>query len=143
MASQTELNYLYMQTAKLHADISKAKRLKVGAVLVTSTGVIVPGVNGLPKELGNDCEEIVNGILVTKPEVQHAEENVLHKCAMEGISTRGGKMYITHAPCRHCSAALLATGVSSVFYSEEYRDLQGIELLRSSGIFVERLEYVD
>jgi dCMP deaminase len=143
MASQTELNYLYMQTAKLHSAISKAKRLKVGAALVTSTGVIVPGVNGLPRQLGNNCEEYVDGKLVTKLEVQHAEENVLHKCAMEGISTRGGKMYITHAPCRHCSAALISTGVSQVYYLEEYRDSSGIELLRQCGIFIERLEYAN
>lgn len=143
MASQKELDNIYMGVAQLHATLSKAKRLQVGAALVTSTGVVVPGVNGLAKALGNECEEIVDGVLVTKQECQHAEENVLHKCALEGVSSKDGILYITHAPCRHCAGAIASVGIKRVVYEKDYRDSLGLDILKQSGIRVERFNFED
>lgn len=141
MASKEELDKTYMQVALLYAGLSKAKRLKVGAAMVTASGIIIPGVNGLPKALGNDCEVWDEGLqsLVTKPEVQHAEEATLHKCAREGISSLGADLYITHAPCKHCAASMLAAGVKRVVYDLHYRDSAGLTLLEQAGIVVESL----
>ena len=70
---------VYMGTAMLHAKKSKAIRQKVGAALVTKTGIIIPGYNGTPSNTDNTCEDRVevNGemVLVTKPEVLHAEKS--------------------------------------------------------------------
>mgnify|MGYP002133288353 CR=1 FL=1 len=41
MASKQELDKCYMTTAYAHAKLSKAKRLQVGATLVTSIGVTI------------------------------------------------------------------------------------------------------
>jgi deoxycytidylate deaminase len=40
------LDSVHMHTAILYAEKSKAIRKKVGAVIVTNSGVILPGYNG-------------------------------------------------------------------------------------------------
>lgn len=135
-----KLDYCYMRMAYTMAELSKATRLKVGALLVLDSGVCVPTVNGLPKQLGNECERFVDGILTTKPEVIHAEEQVLNKCALEGLSTRGGILYCTHSPCAHCSSRIIASGIKEVVFSEYYRNSDGIDNLKLASIIVRQFE---
>ena len=68
MPTQQETDDVYMGVALLHARLSKGKRLKVGACLVLESGVIIGATNGLPKQLGNELEELDQntGELVTK-----------------------------------------------------------------------------
>ena len=42
-----------MGMAVAMSKLSKGVRAKVGAVAVTRNGVVITGVNGLPRELGN------------------------------------------------------------------------------------------
>ena len=135
MASKEELDTCYMTCAEAHAALSKANRRKVGAALVTRTGIVVGACNGLPRQLGNVCETADN---VTKEEVIHAENNCILKCAKEGVSTELSVMYVTTAPCRKCASMLISAGVWKVIYRDEYNDMTGIELLKQSGVFVEK-----
>lgn len=143
MSKQQDLDGVYMQTARLHAGLSKAVRAKVGAVLVTKQGVTLTGYNGTPVGRPNDCEYKVHDIgklypdLVTKPEVIHAELNCIMKAAREGVSCIGATVYVTLSPCIQCSAMLVQAGVSRVVYEQLYKDNAGIELLNSCGILVQ------
>lgn len=143
MPTQNELDHCYMRVALEHAKLSKAVRKKVGACLVTTNGIIVPGVNGLASEGSNTCEDwkyIDNEcILVTKPEVIHAELNCILKCAKEQVSCLGCKIYVTLSPCLVCSEMLAQAGVSEVIYLEEYRDTSGIDNLKKHGILVKQI----
>ena len=47
---------LYMDWAKRCAELSHAKRLHVGAVIVKDDTVISYGYNGMPAGWDNDCE---------------------------------------------------------------------------------------
>ena len=47
---------LYMDWAKRCSDLSHAKRLQVGAVIVKDDSVISYGYNGMPAGWDNDCE---------------------------------------------------------------------------------------
>ena len=136
MPTQIENDNTYLGVAILHAKLSKAKRLQVGACLVTDTGSLVPGVNGKPKALGNDCEREIEGELVTLPETLHAEIAVILRCAKSGIKTQGSVLYLTHSPCLHCSSAIISAGIEEVVYSDEYRDTKGLELLSLAGVKV-------
>ena len=127
-------NWTYMQVAKAHALNSYAVRKKVGAALITPSGVIVAGYNGTPRGCDNNCEIIVNGESVTKPDVIHAEKNVLIHAASQGVSICGGTMYITMSPCIPCAAMMLQAKIKQVFYEEEYRDKSAIEFLNMHGI---------
>ena len=128
---------VYIAVAKLHAGLSKAERLKVGACIVTTSRVIIPGVNGLPKALGNTCEH--DG--VTKPSVIHAELNCVLKAQREGVDIRGASLYITHSPCEHCASLIIMTGIARVVYVNEYRSNQGLINLSIAGVIVERVVY--
>jgi dCMP deaminase len=50
------INY-YMKMAELTAELSYAKRLQVGAVIVKNQQVIGTGYNGTPAGWDNDCED--------------------------------------------------------------------------------------
>lgn len=152
MATRQELDTCYMTTAYAHAKLSKAKRLQVGATLVTSTGVTISGVNGLPKQLGNECEKLIpeewseddryytSPKLVTKQEVIHAELSCLIKCAKEGVSAMGATLYTTHSCCVPCASMLIAAGIEEVIYAEEFRDVGGLELLKQAGVEVRKYD---
>lgn len=146
MASQGSLDLVYIQTALLHASLSKAVRAKVGAVLVTQQGVCLTGFNGTPIGLDNTCEELKFNTITgehepyTKPDVLHAELNCLMKSSREGVSVIGGTIYISLSPCIQCSAMLIQAGIKRVVYLQNYRCQKGLDLLRQAGIIVDKLE---
>lgn len=47
----------YMQTAKIFADLSHARRLHVGAIVVKDDRIISIGYNGMPAGWDNNCED--------------------------------------------------------------------------------------
>jgi dCMP deaminase len=49
---------LYMDWASRTAQLSHARRLQVGAVIVKDDSVISYGYNGMPAEWDNDCENV-------------------------------------------------------------------------------------
>ena len=130
----TTINKIHLLGAHHYSRLSKAMRHKVGAFIVTKHGVIVPGYNGTPSGWDNNCEDEVNGVLVTKPEVIHAELNAILKCAKEGISCLDARLYVTLSPCVPCSAMIANAGIREVFYGEEYRDSAGVDNLTQHGL---------
>ena len=74
--------------------------------------------------------------LKTKPEVLHAESNAIAKLAKSNDSGLGADLFITHAPCMECSKLIFQSGISRVYYSQDYRDDSGIKFLKQSGIEV-------
>ena len=142
MATMEELDSVYMQTAILHSNLSKANRLKVGACLVLDSGVMIGGTNGLPKLLGNSLEyfDDESKEFITKKEVIHAEQSCLNKACVEGLSTKGARMYINYSCCAHCASNMIACGIVEVIYLNDYRDYHGIDLLMRSNIAVRKIE---
>lgn len=72
--------------------------------------------------------------LKTKPEVIHAEANLLGKLAGCSESVRGATIYITYAPCLDCAKQLAVAKIKDVVYNEENHRVQGVEYLRSCGV---------
>jgi dCMP deaminase len=54
---KSKLINAYMQTAQTFADLSHAKRLHVGAIVVKDDRIISIGYNGMPAGWDNDCED--------------------------------------------------------------------------------------
>jgi dCMP deaminase len=128
----------YMKTAKLFAELSSARRKKVGAIIVKDDRIISIGYNGMPTDWDNNCEdEVVDYFsdripittLKTKPEVLHAELNAIGKLARSNESGEGATMFVTCAPCMACAKMIYASGIKEVFYAEDYRDQSGLEFL--------------
>lgn len=142
----------YIDIAYRVAELSHARRLKVGAVIVKDD-VITYGYNGMPSGWDNNCEDsvlvtvgmapdghdLVNLELKTKAEVLHAESNAVSKIAKSTVSAEDASMFITHSPCIHCAKLIFQAGVKQVFYSESYRSSDGIEFLEKSGVAVEQV----
>lgn len=122
--NQTQADKLYIDIAGRMAEMSKAERLKVGAVLVKDDHIIAAGYNGTPRGMDNVCEDS-NG--KTKPWVVHAEENVLIQAARSNNSTIGSTLYITHSPCESCAKLILQAGIKRVVYGVYYG--KGLHLL--------------
>jgi dCMP deaminase len=135
----------YMDVAERFAQLSSAKRLNVGAIVVKDDRIISIGYNGMPSGWDNDCEDHYTMIdndgnrfieSKTKPEVLHAESNAIAKLARSSESGEGATIFITHAPCMECAKLIYQTGISNVYYRDDYRSSTGIEFLRTSGIEV-------
>jgi dCMP deaminase len=90
--------------------------------------------------MNNCCEDATaDGMLVTKPEVSHAEENALMKLAKNTMSADGATAYVTLEPCIHCSKLLYNAGIRTVVFQEKYKEPVGTNFLRSLGITVRQL----
>lgn len=79
--------------------------------------------------------------LRTKPEVLHAESNALMKVAQSTESSLGATLFCTHAPCIDCAKLIYQAGIETVYYKETYRNDDGLNFLRKSGINVH--QYTD
>lgn len=138
--NQERMDKYFMKVAQLTAELSYAKRKKVGAVLVKDNRIISIGFNGTPKHFDNACEDVMpDGSLVTKPIVIHAEANALFWCAKTEILTEGATMYLTLSPCSTCALGLIQSGVKRVVYLEKYRDMSGIYVLEKANVKVEQM----
>ena len=134
-----------MKTAETFAELSHARRLHVGAIVVKDDRIISIGYNGMPAGWNNDCEDVIQHSddttsLKTKPEVLHAETNAIAKLARSNESGLGADIFITHAPCLDCAKLIYQSGISRVYYGENYRSNEGIEFLNASGITVNKIE---
>ena len=168
-----KFKHAFMDTAKRFAELSHARRLKVGAIVVNEDRIISIGYNGMPAGWDNNCENVewcsaggwldpdeieerwpyegtyldadgntMQGRyrLKTKPEVLHAESNAIAKLAKCSESGLGATLFVTHSPCIQCAKLILQSGISNVFYSENYRDDSGLTFLKKSGILVEQVK---
>ena len=70
----------------------------------------------------------------------HAEANAITKVAKSGNSSEGATLYVTASPCIECSKLIIQAGIRRVVYSEEYRLDDGLKLLKSAGVEVEKVE---
>jgi dCMP deaminase len=139
----------FMDTAERFAQLSSAKRLKVGAVVVQDNRIISIGYNGTPAGWDNVCEEVVTPTLPylqgdgptlkTKEEVIHAEANAISKLARDGERGNGASLFCTHAPCIQCAKLIYGAGIKSFYYRDTYRDTLGIEFLEKCNIEVTKI----
>ncbi len=142
----------FMDTAERFAQLSSAKRLQVGAVVVKDNRIISIGYNGMPSGWTNECEEVVTPtlpylqgdgpVLKTKDEVIHAEANAISKLARDGEAGSNATMFCTHAPCVHCAKMIYGAGISKVYYRDTYRDTKGIDFLEKCNIEVNHIKEI-
>ena len=144
-----------MKAAEVYSQLSSARRLQVGCVVVKDNTIIGIGYNGMPSGWDNDCEKrSYTNIdpkwqyldedgstysLVTRPEVLHAESNALAKVARSTNSSEGASVFVTHAPCLDCAKMMYQAGINSVYYRNSYRDTSGVDFLKECNIEVKQI----
>lgn len=138
---KSKLYHFYMDTALSASKMSYAERLKVGAVIVTSTGAMYSGFNGTLPGFPNVCEVEEDGNLVTDENVTvHAEQNAMYKMLREGVSATGATLFVTHSCCKECAKMIISTGIERVVYLNEYRNTTPLLTLRKAGVIVEKYD---
>ena len=134
----------HMKTAEVYSQLSSARRLQVGCVVVKDNTIIGIGYNGMPSGWDNNCEDeitieedekFIKG-LKTKPEVLHAETNALAKIARSTNSSDGASIFITHAPCLDCAKLVYQSGIKSVYYRNSYKNTDGLDFLNKCNVEV-------
>ena len=134
---QKLLDQRYMRMARIWAENSYCERRKVGALLVKNKMIISDGYNGTPSGFENECEDENNQ---SKAYVLHAEANAITKVARSHNSSDGATLYVTASPCIECAKLIIQAGIKRVVFGEEYRIMDGVELLKRAGINVELLK---
>jgi dCMP deaminase len=141
MPHQSSLDKTYIKMAQQWAELSKAKRKKVGCLIVKDGSIISDGYNGTPCGFDNQCEDVdYFNQMITRDEVLHAESNAITKLAKSTQSSSGSTMYITASPCLHCAKLIIQSDIIRVVYGEFYKNNLGIELLKKANIIVEHCE---
>jgi dCMP deaminase len=145
---------LHMDWAARAAVMSHSGKKQVGCMIMSPLGnPIASGWNGMPSGYPNQCEYEAPvhdrdwdaaTATHTHPEVLHAEENAIGKCAAIGQSTRGAILYVTHVPCVRCARLIWRAGIAAVYYLHPYDGANGAtkdgsELLRRTGVALVRL----
>lgn len=149
---KTKFVQLYRDIARRVAQLSTARRLQVGAIIVRDDRVVSIGYNGMPAGWDNNCEEWVDltpeeriwsdadRVLRTRAEVLHAESNAISKMARSSESAEGADLFVTHSPCMECAKLIYQSGIRRVYYDTDYRSDQGIKFLKQSGVEVVKHE---
>lgn len=128
----------FMKMTEVFSSTSESKRLQVGACLIKNENPIAFGVNGtIPGWHTNACEDEYGR---THDAVLHAEIQALNKLRKISESGVGATLLVTHSPCIRCAHEIFDSGIVSVYYKNEYRDMGGIEYLKSKGVLVNKLE---
>ena len=108
----------FTEIAQVTATRSPCKRLHVGCVLVKDNRIVSQGYNGyLP---GSIHMSVVRDN--HEQAIVHAEQNAICDCAKRGVSCVGCTAYITHFPCLVCCRLLIASGVTTIKYIEDYNN---------------------
>lgn len=130
---QKKFDLSYLEMARVWSKNSYCVRRQVGALIVKDRMIISDGYNGTPSGFENVCEDEDGH---TKAYVLHAEANAITKVAKSGNSSHGATLYVTAAPCLECSKLIIQAGISRVVYQDEYRIMDGVDLLKRAGIEV-------
>jgi dCMP deaminase len=127
---------IYMRLAQTLAARSTCLRLQVGTV-ITSTDfrkVLAVGYNGNATGLPNRCDREEPG----NCGCLHSEENAVINC--DSPRSTDKVVFVTHLPCVGCAKRLINLGnVHDVYYAQDYRIRDSIDLLQSVGIRVHQM----
>ena len=136
MSDRLSWDEYFSEISEVTSKRSSCERLKVGCVLVNENRIISQGYNGfLPgcphkSILRNNHEQAT----------VHAEQNAIADCAKRGVSCNGSTAYITHYPCIICTRVMLAAGIKSIKYINDYKnDVLVDELAKQVNINIEKI----
>ncbi len=138
----------FMDITRLVAKRSTCLRRQVGAVLVKDKKILATGYNGAPSRLEHcldigclrESRGIPSGERHELCRGLHAEQNAIIQAAYHGVAIRGATLYCTNHPCIICSKMIINAGIEKVVYEDGYADDLAKEMLRESGINIEKFK---
>ena len=126
----------FKKLAILTATRSVCPRLKVGCILVHDNRIISQGYNGYLSGCPHDAIMYDGHNVGTI----HAEQNAITDCAKRGVSCNNSTAYITHYPCINCCKLLLASGIKSIKYINDYKNDELVDVfLQQCDVVIEKI----
>jgi dCMP deaminase len=131
-------NEYFMSIAKLTSVRSSCKRLQVGCVIVKDKHIVSTGYNGFLPSFPHESIVVNNHEQATV----HAEQNAIADAACRGTSVNNGIAYITHYPCINCFKILVASGIKTIYYLNDYNNDPTINILlqKNSSITILKID---
>ncbi len=123
----------FIMMAYIISKRSTCHKINVGCVLTKNNRIIATGYNGHIAGCPHDS------IIKDEHEMAtiHAETNTIASACKYGIALEGAIAYITHFPCINCTKNLIASGIKTIVYAEDYNnDEIAITLLNLAKIIV-------
>lgn len=115
------MDYLdrYYGLAKFVSGLSDDAETKVGALLISkkTKEVIVMAANTFIYSANKAA--IPNVRPFKYKYCLHAENNLICKAALNGISTRKTVVFVTHSPCGACSRTMFQAGITTIYFPNE------------------------
>lgn len=144
-----------MAMANVMAQRGTCSRKQVGVVIAKEGRILSTGYNSAPAGMSHcnhecDCNYRLlklpyqdgndhNSECKAHPAkvcnvVVHAEINAIVWAAKHGIATDGADLYTTYSSCLNCAKAVINAGIERYYYTEEYHDRTGLQLVFEAGI---------
>jgi dCMP deaminase len=102
----------YLLMAYQEATKSPDPSTQNGAVIVTTDGVSIYDHNRFPDKVKLTRERLERPLKYEF--IEHAERNVIYRCAKLGHSTHGATMYVPWFACSDCARAIIQAGIAHV-----------------------------
>jgi dCMP deaminase len=133
---------MLMEMAIIASKRSTCNRRHVGAIIAIDGRPVSVGYAGAPAGLPHCLDEgCLTGLEGGCIRTQHAEANAIAFAARKGIATENATIYTTVSPCLACAKLVINAGIVEVWYLEQYRKTDGLELLDKLGIACEQLRF--
>ena len=144
----------FMEVANLVSTWASCyqKDRKIGAVIVKDKRILTTGYNGAPAGVKTCVERgeclrkklgIESGTRHELCYAIHAEQNAIIQAAKLGVSIEGATLYCTHQPCIICAKMIVNSGIVRIVYEKGYPDEFSREIIRESGVLLERFTEED
>ena len=118
MQNRPSWDEYFTQIVQVTSKRSPCERLQVGCLIVRDNRIISQGYNGfLP-----GCQHVSVVRDGHEQATIHAEQNAIADCAKRGVSCDDSIAYITHYPCIMCCRLLLASGIKTIKYLNDYKN---------------------
>ena len=109
-----------MTMAYLVSMKSKDPSTRVGAVIVGPDNEIrATGYNGLPRGVA-DRNYRYDDREYKLFAVNHAEENAILHCALNGVSAKDCTLYTPWLPCSRCCKSIIQSGIKEIVYDKGF-----------------------
>lgn len=135
-----ELDRALMRDAVAESKKSADWWRQIGCVLVKGGKAVRGGhIRYFPSDLALDIfgTPRSNYDFGQRPDVyisMHAEADVIAQAAKDGVALAGASVYSSTFPCINCAFLLARSGITKLYYSQGYSNLDSEKVLRSAGI---------
>lgn len=140
VTSTDELDREFMRQAVKEGEKSADWWRQIGSVLVKDGKVFYSGhIRYFPSDhaldiFGTPRTTVDFG---QRPDLyisMHAEADLIAQAAKEGLSVEGASIYSSTFPCITCAFLMVRSGISRVYYTQGYANLDSDNVLRSAGV---------